>query len=165
MATEPILSLGDIEPDRPTVAINRSVPDGAWQAIKARYFDVLLRWSPVRTVQRRDLYELRRPNELGLKTIARIQSLQRTLRDLGSSTDDASTRRVSEVLREITGMILMAPPKVLDSLTDDQHMKLLAVFPKAAVSPAPPPRPKRARRSISGAPSPVSAVSTARTTG
>ena len=160
---DPILTLGDLEPERPLVAINRRVPDGPWQRIKARYFDVLLRWLPVRYVIERKVYPMRLPNQLGLAYIAKIQTAQAELSTLSEKTDPASIDRISVVLRDISGAILDAPPAVLDSLTDDQHIRLLRTFPLAVAGTTPQTRPESPP--ISGASSPVSAASMASTTG
>lgn len=162
---EPILSIGDLEPDRPTVAINRNAPDGPWQRFKHRHFDLLLRFFPVRYRQRRDLYALRLPSEFGLKTIQRIQSAQREVLELQRrESDPASTARASRLLRQVSGEILEAPGDVLDALSDSQHIQILLAFPDAVTGPKPRPiRPENP--STSGSSSPTSAGSIPATPG
>lgn len=162
---EPILSLGDLEPDRPLVAINRKAPDGAWQRFKHRHLDVLLRWLPVRYVQTRELYPLRMPSEFGLEAITRIQSHQKEIIGLQEQENDpAALRRASRMLRDISGLILDAPGNVLDDLPDAQHIRLLMAFP-AAVTGQLPTETAPENPSTSDDSSPASAGSTPATAG
>lgn len=165
MTRDPILTLGELEPDRPLIAINRSRPDGPWQAFKHRHLDVLLRWFPVRYRPSRELYPLRLPSQFGLQTIARIQAYQREIAELQQRQHDAaSIRRASQMLRECSGLILDAPAEVLDELSDAQHIRLLLAFP-AAVTGKLPTQTTPGNPSTSGVSSPASAGSTAPTTG
>lgn len=139
---DPILTLGDLEPERPTVRIVHPVPDGPWQAFKARYFDVLLRVFPVRWRRERRLYALRIPDEFGMATVARIQSAQKEVMALqGQEADPAATERVEELLRQVTTEILEAPREVVDALSVSQHITLQLAFPAAVMGqmPANPP--------------------------
>src|SRR5919106_6416943 len=112
---EPILTIGDLEPERPLVAINRNAPDGPWQAFKHRHFDVLLRWFPVRYRLRHEEYPLRLPSEFGLARVARLNSLRAQVAEYGGRGDEASVLRVMELLRELAGMGLDAPASVIAS--------------------------------------------------
>lgn len=162
---DPILSIGDFEPDRPTVAINRNAPDGWWQRFKWQHLDVLLRWWPVRFKASRDLYPLRHPSEFGLRTVARIAAAQREMLALQSGAlDPASTRRTEKLLREVTGLVLDAPRDVLDALTPTQHIQVLVAFAATATGPTPT-KPATENLSTSAASSPASAASTPASTG
>lgn len=161
---EPILTLDDLEPERPTVAINRSIPDGPWQAFKERHFDVLLRWVPVRYTRVRQLFPLRTASEFGLAGLRRLEALQQEVRSLAGQDDPAAVGRVVTILREIAGMVLDAPADVLDSLNPRQHSQILLTFPRAAMGLTPTPHAPE-NPSTSAASSPASAVSTAPTTG
>lgn len=162
---DPILTLGELEPDRPLIAINRKAPDGPWQAFKHRHFDVLLRWFPVRYVPSRELYPLRRPSEFGLATIARIQAMQGEIAELQSrQTDPAAITRAAHLLRECTTLILDAPQRIIAELPAAQHIKLLLAFPLAVTGRLQPTTPPESP-STSDASSPASAASTAPTAG
>lgn len=158
----PILTLGELEPERPTVAINRRTPDGAWQRFKARWFPYL----DVRYVIVHELYAMRLPSEFGLADISRIQRHQREIAQLQVKADDpAASRRASRLLREVSGIILDAPGYVLDSLSDTQHIQLLLAFPAAVTGQTPTEPPPTENPSTSADSSPASAVSTAPMTG
>jgi len=162
---EPILTLGDLEPERPLVAINRNSPDGWWQRFKHRHFDVLLRWFPVRFKQTREVYPLRMPSEFGLRAISRIQAHQTEIAELQQRQDDpAALKRAHQMLRDISGLILDAPADVLDDLPDAQHIRLLLAFP-AAVTGQLPTQSTTENPSTSGDSSPASAASTPVTSG
>ena len=137
MTRDPILTIGDLEPERPTVRIIRRVPDGWWQRLKFEHLDVLLRWFPVRFVSRDDLYELRAVGEFGLRGLARLRAIQAELQGLAGNGDAAAGRRMAGLLRQLSGMVLDAPADVLDSLTGDQHVRILQVFPAAVAGPQP----------------------------
>lgn len=156
-----VLHLGEVEPERPTVAIHMTVPDGRWQRFKYAHFDVLLSLSPVRFRQSSELYPLRRPSEFGLRRMARLQARQRELSALQEDESPAAVRRVERVLEEITGMLLDAPAHVIRSLTFSQHLEILAVFPKAVTGTMPPARsarrPSTSRRSSRSSPATTAA--------
>jgi len=164
MPPEPILTLGDLEPERPLVAVNRNAPDGPWQRFKHRHFDLLLRWFPVRYVESRQLYPMRLRSEFGVAAIARLQRIQAEATALMGSTDDASAKRMARLLRECSGMVLDAPGDVLDALSFDQHLQLLVTFPAAVTGKMPRP-PQTENPSTSAASSPASAASTQATSG
>lgn len=165
MPHEPILTLDDLEPERPTVAINRNAPDGPWQAFKHRHFDVLLRLFPVRYAVRHDLYPLRLPSEFGLKLLTRIGNLRNEVAELeGRGDDPQAIARIVILLREMAGMVLDAPRDVLDSLSPKQHAQIIVAFPSAVRGPTPT-SPAPENPSTSDASSLDSAVSTAPTTG
>ena len=164
MARDPILTIGDLEPERPTVAINRNAPDGAWQAFKHRHFDILLRWFPVRYRPRHDEYPLRLPSEFGLARIARLNSLRAQVAEYEGRDDEAATRRVVALLRELAGMVLDAPASVIASLPPEHHARIVAVFPQAVRGQLTPPDATESP-STSEPSSPASAASTAPTTG
>lgn len=135
---DPILSIGDIEPVRPTVAIHRNAPDGLWQRLKHRHFDVLLRWFPVRYKRTSDLYALRHPSEFGLRTVQRIGAAQREIAELqGRDDDPAAIRRSERLLREVTGLMLDAPRSVIDALTPSQHIQVIVAFAASATGLTP----------------------------
>lgn len=161
MSREPILTLGELEPERPLVAINRRIPDGAWQHWKHRHLEWLLRWFPVRYRYGRELYALRTPQEFGLSTISRIQRFHAEFVRLQDEEDPASLRRASKVMGEVVSMILDAPAEVIDELPDGARVRLLMAFPAAVAGPPEP----EASPLISPASSPASAVSTAPTSG
>jgi len=164
---EPILSLGDLEPERPLVAINRNAPDGWWQRFKYRHFDVLLRWLPVRFVETRELYPMRLRSEFGLAALAKLERLQTDATALmGAQEDPASLRRMVRLVRECSGLILDAPGDVLDALTFEQHLKLLMTFPAAVTGRMPQQtQPETDSPSTSDDSSPASAASTPVTSG
>lgn len=133
-----VLTIGDVEPDRPTVAINRVAPAGRWQRWKYDHLDVLLRWSPVRFTRQSDLYPLRLPSEFGMRGLARLRARQTELAALtGREDDEASMRRADRLLREITAMVLEAPDDVIAGLTVQQRLQVLAVFPVAVTGRMP----------------------------
>src|SRR5688500_10155865 len=126
MPNAPILTLDDLEPERPTIAIHRNAPDGPWQAFKHRHFDWLQRLSPVRYVQRRELYPLRLPSEFGLQMLTRMDVLRKEVAGLASASEDpAAMTRVTQVLREMAGMVLDAPAEVIDHLSPKQHGQII----------------------------------------
>lgn len=135
MPRDPILTIGDLEPERATVQVNRTAPDGWWQRFKFRHFDVLLRWFPVRFTYESDAYPLRSPSEFGLRGLQRLRVAQEEIRSLQGRSDPATLKRISRALREMSGMVLDAPSDVLDSLTPAQHLQVLAVFPQAVTGP------------------------------
>jgi hypothetical protein len=158
---DPILTIGDLEPDRPTVAIHRNAPDGPWQRWKHRHLDVLLRWLPVRYQPRHDLYPLRSPSEFGLRTVARIGAAQREMVSLQSGElDAASTRRTEKLLREVTGLVLDAPREVIEALTATQHIQVLVAFAASATGQTPTAPTPTENPSTSAGSSPASAGST-----
>ena len=155
-----VLTIGDVEPDRPTVAIHRVAPDGRWQRWKYDHLDLLLRWAPVRFARQSDLYPLRLPSEFGMRGLARLRARQAELAGLqGHEDDEASMRRAERLLREITGMVLDAPRDVIAGLTVQQHLQVLEVFP-AAVTGQTPTAMTEGAPSTSDASSPGSAGST-----
>lgn len=135
MAT--VLTIGDVEPERPTIAINRMAPDGRWQRWKYDHLDVLLRWAPVRFARRSELYPLRLPSEFGMRGLARLRARQAELAGLDQD-DEAAMRRAERLLQQITAMVLEAPSDVIRSLTVQQHLQVLAVFPAAVTGQMPP---------------------------
>jgi hypothetical protein len=158
--SDPILVLGDLEPERPLVTIHRNSPDGAWQRFKHRHFDVLLRWFPVRYVQSTDLYPMRLRSEFGLAALSKLQRLQNDATALmGKQDDPAALRRMLRLVRECSGMILDAPGDVLDALTFEQHIRLLSTFPAAVTGQMPQQTPTESP-STSVDSSPASAAST-----
>lgn len=162
---EPILTLGDLEPERPLVTINRNAPDGLWQRFKHRHFDVLLRWFPVRYVQTRQLYPMRLRSEFGLAALGRLQRIQADASELMvKEGDPAALDRMRRLMRECSGLILDAPADVLDSLSFEQHAQLLLTFPAAVTGRMP--QQKRAEHPPTSADSsPASAASTPATSG
>jgi hypothetical protein len=161
MPRQPILTIGDLEPDRPTVAINRNAPDGRWQRFKYDHLDLLLRWWPVRFKERRDLYPLRHPSEFGMRTVARIGAAQREIAELqGGDADRASWRRTERLLREVSYLVLDAPRDVINDLTPTQHIQLLVAFAASATGPTPTKTPPTGNPSTSAGSSPGSAAST-----
>ena len=164
MPAAPILTLDDLEPERPTIAINRNAPDGPWQAFKHRHFDVLLRWFPVRYVVTRSLYPLRLPSEFGLQLLGRMEVLRKEVGALEHQNDAASAQRIVAVLREMAGIVLDAPADVLDRLTPKQHGQIVMAFP-AAVTGQTPTTTAAENPPTSAASSPASAASTAPMTG
>jgi hypothetical protein len=162
---EPVLTLGDLEPERPLVAINRNAPDGPWQRFKHRHFDVLLRWFPVRYAETRQLYAMRLRSEFGLAAIAKLQRIQiEATALLGTQEDPAGLARMRRLVRECSGMILDAPGDVLDALDFEQHVRLLLTFPAAVTGKMPQPSPTETP-STSADSSPASAASTPATSG
>lgn len=166
---EPILTIGELEPERPTVRINHVVPDGLLERLKDRYLDVLLgRW-PVRYAKRSDLFELRHPSEFGVRDIARISNAQRALGEIrDGEVDDAKADYMARLLREVSGLVLRAPADVLDQLSPTQHIQVLVAFSASAMGQMPTavPTPKPTENpSTSAASSPASAGSTPATAG
>lgn len=159
-----VLTIGDLEPERPTVTINRTAPDGRWQAWKFRHLDVLLRWFPVRFAQHTDVFPMRLPSEFGLRHHQRINAMTREVRELDGDTSPEAARRMAKVLRNLSGMILDAPASVLDDLTPQQHLRILLVFP-AAVTGQIPTTPEPENPPTSDASFPDSTASTAAGTG
>lgn len=160
MPAEPILTLGDLEPERPLVTINRNAPDGWWQRFKHRHFDVLLRWFPVRYAQTTRLYSMRLRSEFGVAAVAKLQRQQAEATALmGQKDDPAALERMLRLMRECSGLILDAPADVLDSLSFEQHLQLLMTFP-AAVTGRMPQQARAESPSTSADSSPVSAGST-----
>ena len=133
----PVLTIGELQPERATVAINRNAPDGWWQRFKYRHFDVLLRWLPVRFAQSTEQYELRRPGEFGLRELQRISAMQQEVRGLQGDLSPAAAQRMAQLLRRLTGMLLDAPADVMDSLSPVQHIQVLQVFPTAVTGKTP----------------------------
>jgi hypothetical protein len=163
---EPILTLGDLEPERPLVTINRNAPNGWWQRLKHRHFDVLLRWFPVRYVETRQLYPMRLRSEFGLAALSKLQRLQSEASGLMTTPDDrAAQKRMLRLVRECSGMILDAPGDVLDGLTFEQHLQLLLTFPAAVTGRMPQQQTKTESPSTSDDSSPGSAASTPATSG
>ena len=162
---DPILTIDDLEPERPTIAINRTAPDGPWQAFKHRHFDVLLRWFPVRYVTTHSLYPLRLPSEFGLKLLGRMEALRKEVSALEERSNDAAAlTRIVAVLREMAGIVLDAPDDVLDHLTPRQHGQIVMAFPAAVTGQTPTPSATE-NPPTSAASSPASAASTAPMTG
>lgn len=162
---EPILTIGDLEPERPTVAIWHRVPDGRLERFKERYLDVLLRWWPVRYRRQRDLYAIRHPSEFGMAAIARIGKAQREIAELQQhETDEASLRRAARLLRDVAGDVLDAPADLLDRLSATEHIQVLSVFGVSAMGLTPT-RPPAENPSTSADSSPASTVSTEPATG
>lgn len=162
---EPVLTIGDLEPERPTVAIIHRVPDGRLERLKERYLDVLLRWWPVRYRRQRDLYALRHPSEFGMRAIARIGAAQREIAELQKSDhDDAALRRAEQLLRDVAGDVLDAPAEVLDSLSATEHIQVLTAFGASATDQTPTP-PAAENPSTSADSSPASIASTEPATG
>jgi hypothetical protein len=126
----PILTIGDLEPARPTIAINRTAPDGAWQRWKYNHLDVLLRWMPVRFAQRHDVYALRLPGEFGLRDLQRIRNMQDELRE-AQAEGAPSEAHMARLLRAICAMVLDAPPDVIDALGPVNHLAVVTVFQRA----------------------------------
>jgi hypothetical protein len=165
MPAEPILTLGELEPERPTVAVNRNAPDGPWQRFKHRHFDVLLRWFPVRYAWSAQLYELRIPSEFGLAQSARLQRLSASARELiGDTEDPAKLARLVELLTEFCSLVLIAPREVIDGMDLDQKARLAMAFQLAVTGPRSPGT-ARPRSSTSAASSPASPASTTATAG
>lgn len=129
MAGEPILTLGDLEPVRPTVRVQRNAPDGSWQRFKHRHFDVLLRWFPVRYAWSTQLYEMRIPSEFGLAQSARLQRISEAARELTDGTGDpAKLARLTILLAEFCSLVLIAPRDVIEGLDIDQKASLAVAF-------------------------------------
>jgi hypothetical protein len=167
MPADPILTLGDLEPERPLVAINRNAPDGRWQRFKHRHFDVLLRWFPVRYLETRELYPIRLRSEFGLAALAKLDRLQADASALmGKQDDPAALKRMVRLVRQCSGLILDAPSDVLDALTFEQHLKLLMTFPAAVTGRMPQQTTTETESpSTSDDSSPASAASTPATSG
>lgn len=162
---DPILTIGDLEPERPLVAINHNAPAGWWQRFKHRHFDILLRWLPVRYARTRDLYPMRLRSEFGLAAISKLQRHQAEATALLEKPDDlAALDRMRLLVRETSGLILDAPARVLDALTFEQHVELLVTFPLAVTGKMPPQKSPESP-STSVASSPDSAGSTPATSG
>ena len=126
---DPILTLGDLEPERPTVRVQRNAPDGPWQRFKHRHFDLLLRWFPVRYSWATHLYEMRIPSEFGLAQSARLQRISAETRDLYDKTDDpAAMARLIGLLTEFCSLVLIAPRDVIESMSLDQKAQLAVAF-------------------------------------
>ena len=164
MPAEPILTLGDLEPERPTVAIRRNAPDGWWQRFKHRHFDILLRWFPVRYEWSHHLYAMRLQSEFGLAQIAKLQRYSSDAAALQGQTDTASMGRMIEVLREFCRLVLIAPPDVIDALDIEQQARLVLAFQATVMGKTPTRRPTE-NPSTSDGSSPASAGSTPATTG
>lgn len=164
MSTEPILTLGDLEPERPTVKVRRNAPDGPWQRFKHRHFDVLLRWFPVRYSWSESLYAMRLPSEFGLAQSARLQRISAEAGDFSSSSDPAAYAHMVELLTEFCSLVLIAPREVIEGLDVDQKARLAVAFQVAVMGKMPTPR-QAENPSTSATSSPASAVSTAPTTG
>lgn len=163
---EPILTIGELEPERPTVRINHVEPAGLWQRLKDRHLDFLLRWWPVRYERLTDLYALRHPSEFGMRDIARISNAQRAIGEMREMADDpGAVRRVERLLREVSGLVLEAPAHVLDQLTPSQHIQVLLAFNASAMGVTPTSQPATGNPSTSAASSPASTASTAPGTG
>ena len=165
MPRDPIITLGDLEPERPTVRVQRNAPDGPWQRFKHRHFDVLLRWFPVRYAWSTHLYEMRIPSEFGLAQSARLQRLSEGARELiGDTEDPAKLARLVDLLTEFCSLVLIAPREVINGMDLDQKARLALAFQVAVTG-------RRAPGTASKSPptsevsSPASAASTAPTTG
>ena len=163
---DPILTLGELEPERPTVRIFRTEPANRWEAWKERHLPGwALRLVPVVYERRAALFPMRHPTEFSLEDVARIQAAQREIGELqGHDDDPASVDRTDTLLRELSGRILDAPREVLDELSGAQHIQILLTFPAAVVGMQPA-QTITARRPTSGSSYRGSAPSTARTTG
>lgn len=160
-----VLTIGDLEPERPTVTINRTTPDGWWQRWKFEHLDVLLRWFPVRFEDRTDVYALRLPSEFGLRSRQRIARLAEEVQTLQKDDSPASARRQSQLLREIAGLVLDAPPDVLNSLGPREHLAIMLAFPAAVTGQTPTNQPATGNPPTSDASSPASTASTVPGTG
>jgi hypothetical protein len=162
---EPILTLGDLEPERPTVAVNRNAPDGPWQRFKHRHFDVLLRWFPVRYTWSQAVYPMRLRSEFGLAAIAKLQRYAEDAKALIPQQDDpAAAARMIHLLREFCALVLVAPQDVIDGLDAEQQVRLVVAF-QHAVMGSTPTTPRTGNPPTSAASSPASAGSTAPMTG
>ena len=160
-----VLTIGDLEPERPTVTINRTTPDGWWQRWKFNHLDLLLRWFPVRFEDRSDRFPMRLLSELSLRQRQRFTNLAEELNELLRENEKASAvNRRSAVLRQLSEIILDAPADVLDSLMPTQHLAILTTFPTAVTGQTPTPR-ASANPPTSDASSPASIASTAPGTG
>ena len=159
-----VLTIGDLEPERPTVTINRTTPDGWWQRWKFEHLDVLLRWLPVRFADRSDVYAMRLPSEFGLRSRQRIARLADDVRTLQADDTPAAARRLAQLLREIAGLVLDAPPDVIGSLGPNEHLAIMQAFP-LAVTGQTPTQPRTENPSTSAASSPASTASTVPGTG
>lgn len=164
---EPILSLGDLEPERPTVTINLHEPDGPWQWLKDRLLDphgrvdrLLLAAFPIRYRTVRRLYALRMVSEFGLEFIARIQSMQKEVAELDADPRPEALYRMTTLLREMAGLMLDAPADVLDKLSPEQHSRIVLAFPHAVMGMTPTAMPTE-NPSTSDDSSPASSGSTA----
>lgn len=161
----PILTIGDVEPERPTVSITRNAPDGRWQALKFRYLDWLLRWFPVRFAFRQDLYALRLPSEFGLRTMQKLSAMQKEIDELRARPGKAADRRLLALLRDMTAMVLVAPHDVIEALHPNDYLAILAVFPSAVTGTTPTNQPGSENPSTSVPSSRGSTASTAPGTG
>lgn len=164
MPSEPILTLGDLEPERPTVKVRRNAPDGPWQKFKHRHFDVLLRWFPVRYRWTEHLYPMRLASEFGLAQSARLQRISADAQNFSADSDPAAYARMVELLTEFCSLVLIAPRDVIEGLDLDQKARLAVAFQVAVMGTTPTPR-QAENPSTSATSSPASAVSTAPTTG
>lgn len=162
--SEPILTLGDLEPERPTVKVRRNAPDGPWQRFKHRHFDLLLRWFPVQYAWTEHLYPMRLTSEFGLAQSAHLQRISAEVRELqGNSDDSASFARMVELLTEFCSLVLIAPRDVIEALDLGQKAQLAVAFQAAVMGKR---TPVTAESQPTSAPSSLdSAVSTATTTG
>lgn len=164
MSTEPILTLGDLEPERPTVKVRRNAPDGRWQRFKHRNFDILLRWFPVRYAWAEHLYPMRLPSEFGLAQSARLQRISADARDFQSASEDpAAFAHMVELLTEFCSLVLIAPRDVIEGLDLDQKARLAVAFQATVMGKRTPVAVKSQPTSATS--SRDSAVSTAPTTG
>lgn len=161
----PILTIGDVEPERPTISISRNAPDGRWQAFKYRHLDWLLRWFPVRFAFRRDLYPLRLPSEFGLRTMQRLSAMQKEIDQLRAEPGAAADRRLLALMRDMTAMVLVAPRDVIEALHPNDYLAILAVFPRAVTGTTPTSQPDAENPSTSAPSSRGSTASTAPGTG
>lgn len=163
--TDPVLTIGELEPLRPTVAVGRNAPDGAWQRWKFRHLDVLLRFMPVRFAYRRELYPLRAPSEFGMRSLQKLRRMQEELASLRDTESEEAAGRYVRLLREVTAIVLDAPADVIESLSPVDHLRIMEIFPRAVTGqlptgPAPQPLPPTSEPS-----SPGSIASTAPETG
>jgi hypothetical protein len=165
MPADPILTLGDLEPERPTVKIRRNAPDGPWQRFKHRHFDVLLRWFPVRYAWTENLYPMRLRSEFGLAAIAKLQRYAEDAKALIPQQDDlAAATRMIHLLREFCALVLIAPQDVIDGLDAEQQVRLVMAFQAAVMGPTPT-TPRTENPPTSADSSPASAASTPATSG
>lgn len=165
MPTEPILTLGDLEPERPTVKVRRNAPDGPWQRFKHRHFDVLLRWFPVRYQWTEHLYPMRLASEFGLAQSARLQRISAEAGDFSGSDDPAAYAHMVELLTEFCSLVLIAPRDVIEGLDLEQKARLAVAFQVAVMGKRTPIAATTESHSTSATSSPASAASTAPTTG
>lgn len=164
-----ILTLGDLEPERPLVTVNRNAPADRWQRFKHRHLDVLLRWFPVRYEWSSAQYPMRLPSEFSLAQSARLQRISADVRDLQPRLAEpdatpATLTRMVDLLAEFCRLVLVAPASVIDALDLEQKMRLVLAF-QVSVMGRTPTRTPRENPSTSPSSSPASAGSTAPTTG